>query len=155
MHKAPWLDYGNSLLHGFPETQLKRLRQIHHQAARLITRTKRRDNIKPVLKSLHWLPIEYRAKFKILCQVFKCLNGQGPKYLSDLIISYDPNRLLRSSYKNLLAVPDYNLKTVGPRAFSICGPVLWNGIPDYIKESKSIQSFKSSLKTYYFRQAYQ
>ena len=59
------LDYCNSLLYGVPETtQLIRLRRIHHQAARLITRSDRFADSSLLLQSLHWLPIEYRIQFK-------------------------------------------------------------------------------------------
>ena len=43
------LDYGNVLLYGLPQTQLSRLQRIQNKAARVITRTPRRDHITPVL----------------------------------------------------------------------------------------------------------
>ena len=35
-------------------------------AAPIITRTKKYDYIKPVLKQLHWLPVSQRINYKIL-----------------------------------------------------------------------------------------
>ena len=35
--------------------------------------------------------------FKVLLLVYKALNGLGPKYISDLLIFYEPSRSLRSS----------------------------------------------------------
>ena len=37
------------------------------------------------LKKLHFLPVQYRIKFKIGLLDFKCLNNMAPKYLQDLI----------------------------------------------------------------------
>ena len=79
------LDYCNSLLAGLPYFQLKRLKQIQNKAARLITRTRQRDHITPVLKELHWLPVSSRIKYKVLVLAYKCVHGQAPSYLSRLL----------------------------------------------------------------------
>ena len=45
----------------------------------------RYDHITPVLRSLPWLPIEYRISFKVLIITFKAIHGATPEYLSNLI----------------------------------------------------------------------
>ena len=57
-------------------------------AARIVTGTKRSDHITPVLKSLHWLPVQFRIDFKVLVIIFKCIHGLVPAYLSDLLQVY-------------------------------------------------------------------
>ena len=57
------------------------------------------DNLLPVLRSLHWLPVSACIDFKILLLVFKVLKGLGPLYLCELLKLYIPNRNLRSSKK--------------------------------------------------------
>ena len=34
---------------------------------------------------LHWLPVQERIEFKILNLVFKCIIGEAPVYLMDMI----------------------------------------------------------------------
>ena len=41
---------------------------------RLITGTRRRDHVTPVLRELHWLPIRERIKFKVACLVRQSLS---------------------------------------------------------------------------------
>ena len=41
-----------------------------------------------------------------------------------------PTRDLRSSVKNLLAIPAFNINSYGRRAFSVAAPLLWNNLPD-------------------------
>jgi hypothetical protein len=47
------------------------------------------------------------------------LNGKAPKYLSELLSSYNPGRILGSSTKNLLHKPRFNLKTFGSSSFAV------------------------------------
>ena len=79
------LDYCNCLLYGAAKHHLNHLQLIQNTAARIVTRTKRECHIRPVLKSLHWLPIDFRIIFKILLITFKAINGLAPSYISDLI----------------------------------------------------------------------
>ena len=75
-------------------------------------------------------------------------------YISDLIKPYTPQRSLRSANKGLLATTTYNNKTYGSRAFSNCAPKLWNDLPQEIRQSSSLETFKNKLKTHLFKLAY-
>ncbi|KAF7245038.1 3-hydroxyisobutyryl-CoA hydrolase, mitochondrial [Varanus komodoensis] len=59
----------------------------------------------PVLRQLHWLPIEARAQFKLLVMTYKALNGLGPGYLNERLRPYMPDRPLRSAGESLLREP--------------------------------------------------
>ena len=54
------LDYGNALLYGIAGGLLGRLQRVQNAAARLITRTRKREHDTPVLQCRHWLPVEHR-----------------------------------------------------------------------------------------------
>ena len=75
------LDYCNALLVGLPKSSTNRLQRIQNTAARIITRTPKRQHITPVLAELHWLPVTARIEFKILLYVFKAVTGTAPGYL--------------------------------------------------------------------------
>lgn len=122
--------------------------------SRLVVGQPRTAHIRPVLKELHWLPVKQRVTFKVLPLTFKSLSGLAPLYLSQLIVSYSPTRNLRSASKHLLEVPNVRLKSYGDRTFSVAAPKDWNDIPLDIKLSRSFDVFKSRLKTYLFRLAF-
>jgi len=149
------LDTCNSLLYGVPVLMLKKLQRVQNFAARIICGIRKTEHITPSLKSLHWLPIDKRIQFKILLIVFKCLNGQSPNYLAELLLPYAPKRELRSRGHHLLTVPRTNLKSYGDRAFSRAGPKLWNALPDGIRSCQSVEAFKSKLKHHLFVKTYE
>jgi len=86
--------------------------------------------------------------FNVLLLVFKCLNGLGPSYLSDLLLSYQPWRTLRSSGTGLLIIPRVRTQTHGEAAFSHYGPHLWNSLPESIRTAETVDVFKRRLKTH-------
>ncbi len=151
---ASKIDYCNSLLVGLPETQTKRLQNIMNSAARLISGVRKFEHITPTLKDLHWLPVNIRIIFKLLCLTYKALNGLAPPYLADLLKSYIPTRSLRSAEKGLLCAPKSRTKTFGERSFICAAPLHYNALPLDIRQAKTLDSFKSRLKTHFFRLAY-
>ena len=147
------LVYCNGLLYGLPKGLNNRLQSVLNAAARLVTMSGKYDSITPVLKELHWLPIQYRIDYKIILQVFKALNGLSPKYLSQKL-TFKENRGLRSDNKNMLKVPKPRVKLYGNRAFSVAGPALWNALPDDLRLCNSLEPFKRMLKTHLFTSAF-
>jgi hypothetical protein len=148
------LDYNNCLLVGSPKYLISKLQSVQNAAAKLVCGINRFDRVSAPLEELHWLPVEYRIKFKVLLLCYKCLNGEGPQYLEELLLPYEPSRTLRSSSANLLVEPRTMTKN-SDRAFSIAGPRLWNCLPSSARSSSSTISFKRSLKTCLFNIAYQ
>ena len=144
----------NALLYSLPSNHLDKLTRVQNAAARLVTRTKKFDHITPVLVQLHWLPIAQRIEFKILLLVYKCLHNLAPSYLSALIVPVSSQRALRSSSKNLLTVQKSRTIRYGDGAFCNAGPQLWNKLPENVKDSASVDIFKSKLKTCLFNKAY-
>ena len=59
------LDYCNSLLAGLPENRLGRLQRVQNNVARLVLGRRGRNHAKPLLRSLHWLPVRARIEYKI------------------------------------------------------------------------------------------
>jgi len=123
---------------------------VLNAAARIVTGTRKFD--RGVHDELHWLEFPDHVFFKVAVTVHRCLNGRVP--LSDYCVpaaDADTRRQLRSSNRQLLAIPRYQLNTYGCRAFSVADATVWNSLPDFIRDPTiSADSFRRLLKTYLF-----
>jgi hypothetical protein len=143
------LDYCNSLYYSLPKSSIHRLQLVQNSLARVvIPSTLRHHHITPVLKRLHWLPVEQRIKYKIASITYKSLHHQQPSYLYELLSPVAQSGR-RSSSKKLL-----NLQRVisisGQRSFYSSAPKIWNHLPTALRLSPTYSSFRSKLKTFLF-----
>ena len=148
------LDYCNTTLAGLPATHITRLQRIQNNAARLVLQKPKRQHVTPLLKQLHFFPIQTRIDYKLATLAFRHFDGSLPQHLSSRLDIYQPSRSLRSSNERLLRVPRWKLKSFGYWSFSYQGPVVWNSLPTDLKLSYSLSSFKSRLKTHLFKKSY-
>ena len=151
------LDYCNSLYAGLPLALTQKLQLIQNAVARVLTKTPWKSHIRPILQQLHWLPVEFRIRFKVLVLTFKAIRGPGPTYLRDHLFPYIPRRTLCSSDANLLEIPnhqDIRLVSTRKRAFSALAPTWWNELPSEIRALTELSQFRKACKMTFFRQAF-
>ena len=106
---------------------MDKLQRVLNAAARVVTGTRKFDRgLGQILRDeLHWLDVTDRVFFKLAVIVHRCLNGRAPLCLSDYCVpaaGADTRLQLRSSNRQLPAVPRYRFNTYGCRAFSMAGP---------------------------------
>ena len=107
------------------------------------------EHITPVLKTLHWLPVLLRIRFKLLLLTYGAVNNCAPAYLSDLIHPYKQNRSLRSESHHYLQLPRSKLKSAGDRSFSVAAPTEWNKLPLSLRQADSLSSLNLNSKRIY------
>ena len=168
------LDYCNAVLYGLPASVTNKMQRLQNTCARMITRTRRRDHITPVLVKLHWLPVRRRIKYKMLSHTYRAIHRQAPQYhaqygrclfgskplkihiyVCDMLSLFQPTRALRSQSTLTLAVPRARTKTYGDRCFPKAAALLWNSLPASLRDTNSIASFQRGLKTFLFRQEFE
>ena len=93
--------------------------------------------------------------FKVLLLAYRAYSGMAPGYLCDLVCPKEPTRWsLRSDDKLELQNPVTRVKTYGDRCFEFAAAKEWNALPLRIKQSETLESFKSELKTFLFSKCY-
>ena len=85
-----------------------------------------------------------RRRFQALVLLYKCMNGQGPSYLSEqfnvLNVDYD----LRGGGSRL-KLPPFNLECLH-KSFSYICASLWNDIPVKVREANDLPSSMRVLR---------
>ena len=110
------LDYCNSLFRSLSKVNLHRLQSIQNSAARIVINSCKYTRITPVLRKLHWLPIQFRSEFKLATLVYKFIHTGFPKYfaphLSTYRITYNTRR--SQSVANSSMYQNFNLQFTSP-----------------------------------------
>jgi len=100
-----------SLFVGTPKKTTDKLQRVLNAAVRLVSNTRKYDTGLTHIRRnvLHWLDVTDRVRFRVCVQMFKCLHGMAPDYLSILCACHPASRLpgrqnLRSANRGQLDV---------------------------------------------------
>ena len=151
------IGYCNSLLYGVTATDLSKLQRVQNAAVRLVCSLPRYKHVTSSFIRLHWLPITFRINFKIAMLCFKCIHGHTPNHLKSMVaIKKTSTYILISSTS--IQLEDHSRrskKTLGDRAFSNAASAkIWNSLSQSLKSQQNFNTFKTLLKTHYFREAF-
>ena len=136
------------------DINLDKLQRVQNKLARVVLGVVPRERHSiDLLRDLHWLPVRSRITFKISIMCYRALQTGEPSYLKDVLRQHRPVRTLRSADLNLLTEPVSRTKTAA-RRFSCSGPRVWNTLPQTIRTSNSLATFKTQLKTHFFTGAF-
>ena len=153
----PLVDYCNVVLISATQCYIEKLQKLMNSAVRFIFRLngkKRFSSITKYMKELHLLPVKFRMKYQLSLLVFKCINGLAPQYLCDLLCEKVGYSHLRSSNDLFLLHTNVPDSKYGESTFSYAASCEWNTLPSELKLCSSLETFKTLLKTHYFRLYY-
>ena len=109
------LDYCNSLFRNFSKFNLYRLQSIQNSAVRIVANSSKFIMITPVLRKLHWLPVQFRSEFKRATLVYKFIHTGFPKYFAPYLSTYHKTYNTRRRVLQIsLMFKSFNLKFTSP-----------------------------------------
>jgi len=132
------------MLYGTPAATFDILQRAQNNLARVVCQREGRTDARPILRSLHWLPVKHRVTYKMASLTFKTISSSTPEYLSDLIQTAVPVRPLQSSDAPLPTVPRTRSE-LACWAFSVAAPLTWNSRPSDIRSCRTVDTFKRHL----------
>ena len=141
------LDYCSCLLNGITKKEITRLQKLQNRCARLIFQKPRHTHTAPLLKELHWLPVNQRINFRTLVHTYKSLKSSAPDYLSSLLSIQTCSYSLRSSDGVSLTVPQVTKKGWWQSFFHCCSPSMEQPTPSNQKLRQSSVLQKCSQDT--------
>ncbi|MCG8113294.1 MAG: reverse transcriptase family protein, partial [Candidatus Thiodiazotropha taylori] len=144
----PLIDYGSITWGSTCGTNVERLLKLQKRAARIILNAGFDTPSVSMFKELGWLSVGGRLKYNKAVLTYKALNDLAPDYIASLLkpMSQAHSLNLRSTENGSLHVPRSRTKLYNG-SFSCSAPRLWNSLPHETRNSKSLYSFKKSLKS--------
>ena len=121
----------------------KDLEMIHIRAARLIHKLPTSFKDSGILSKVGWMPLEYFYKFRILTITYNAYYNLGLREINSLITKNSNSYNLRKSLNVVLNRPKTEL---GRRSFVHRSAIAWNALPDNLKDSSNLSTFKYNLK---------
>ena len=79
------LDYCNALLSGALVATFDKLQRSQNNLTRVVCQSRRRTDARPLLHSLHWLPVRQRVTYKLAVLTHKVRTTATATYLSELV----------------------------------------------------------------------
>ena len=145
----PVFDYGCVVWGNTTNANATRLVKLQKRAARIILKADFLTPSKQLFKKLNWLTFPKRVQYHTCLMGYKGINESAPEYISSMLtyVSEKHERHTRSTAHYLLHIPRSHTSFFD-RAFSVQGPKLWNSLPADIRNSPTVNRFKSALKRY-------
>ena len=144
----PCIDYAISVWGNTCDYNLDKIQRLQNFAARIVLRNFDYINFRGInlVKELKWMNVRERCSYFTGILMFKCVHGLAPDYLINEIDLYsDVNE--RESSRNNHQLHVY-VPICSSQSFKYCGAILWNNLPNDLKQSPSLSVFKQHLKLY-------
>ncbi|CAG9791721.1 unnamed protein product [Diatraea saccharalis] len=150
----PVLDYADACYLDLSEDQLNKLERLQNFCIRFIFGLRKYDHVSNYRSELKWLPIRLRRNSRLLSLLYNILfNPTYPHYLKERFsfLHCTNSYTLRSSESLSLEIPSH-CTSFYDSSFTVQAARLWNSLPVSIRQAKSLQIFKNSVKEFYLSQ---
>ena len=143
----PYIDYGSVTWGSASVTNIEHISKLQKRAARIILRANYDTPSVDMFSQLGCLSILDRLKYNKAVLTYRAINNLSPEYITQLLkpVSEVHTLNLRSSENGSLYVPKART-ALFDGSFSFSAPRLWNALPQTVKTSGSLSTFKQSLK---------
>ena len=125
------------------ESNLDKLSKLQYRALKFVYNDFMSDYESLLLKGNH-SSVSVHLMHSIAIEVYKCIKGTSPEYLSDIFERHVHSHGTRNHSK--LLQKRFNTVRYGYCSFKYLGAKIWNNLPMNVKESINIGDFKKNLR---------
>ena len=129
-----------------PSGDIQKLQRVQNSAARIVLQAPRRSHTKPLLRQLHWLPVQHRITYKGAGGT----DVQGPDHIYAVAgvpewSHQDTRQRADSTFDHVHSIVRIRQYSFAKRAFRCSAPATWNSLPRTATDNDSLGTFKSRL----------
>ncbi len=148
-YMRPIIEYASIVWDSCTNYEQESLEKLQYEAARVVTGLTRSVSIDNLLQEIGWVSLKNRRNIQKLVTVYKEKTGILPEYLHTLfpplVAENNPYNLRNNDNFVTLA----RRTEIYSKSFIPSSVALWNELSDEIKESSTLNIFKSNLKRLY------
>jgi hypothetical protein len=148
----PIIDYASTVWGDFSQQDLAIIQRLEHSAARAISCNYDYINTRghDIMKRLKMTFFINRLNYYRALLMYKAIHGLVPDHIANMIMfTYEvSNRSLRT-FDNMNLYKPKPCCEIFKKSLSFSGPTVWNQLPLHLKESCSLNVFKSMYKRLY------
>lgn len=144
---SPHFEYCGSILYFLNQTNMQVLQKLQNRAMRVILKCNRYTPIQNMLQTLQFMSVKQRICYNTLIFIFKIREGLLPKYLQDRI-TYISERHDHSTRQQNDFYIHFRQKSFAQNYLFFKGLIMFNALPNKVKQIKNLNSFKREISTY-------
>ena len=147
----PHFDYACSVWYPNLNNRLKsKLQILQNKCISFYLNLNRRAHIGLTeFEKINWLPINERFEKCICSMTFKCFNNLSPLHMNDEFKPAGQNTTATSTCLFKLSQP-LQKTNHGQKRLSYVAPCIWNKLPNFLKTTENVNTFKHRVKKHYF-----
>ena len=143
------LDYGLTIWGCTTETNMNKVQRVQNMVARIISGNFDYVHFRglDLVRELGFYDLRSRRDYFLRTFMFKAIHGETPSYISDrIVMNFDVNGYdTRQNNTMNVYLPQIH-KELFRNSFQYSGGVLWNTLPENIKQAPDLNCFKALLK---------
>ena len=151
MYVLPLFDYACTVW-GCTDVNVNIIQRLQNRAARLITGCFDIINIRGItlVKSLKWQNIQERINYFLSIHMYNCIHGNAPLHLvNSIVMACDVHEVnTRLANSSNVVIPECHTQYF-KRSFLYRASVIWNSLPEELKDCNNVNLFKCKAKIYF------
>ena len=147
----PHIMYCNIIWGNCAKYLLNRIHILQKRAIRIITNSQPLTHTHPLFKKLKLLTVYDINKFVTCTFMYSYVNDLLPKFLDNGFTENKSRNTYNTRQRNNLYIPNYKYN-ISRCTVKYLGPILWNTLPEHIKCTTSLSSFRMKYKLHLLNQ---